>query len=452
MRIIVVGCGKIGTAILSNLVFEGHDVVAIDNSPAVISEISNIYDVICVCGNGADCEVLQEAEIEKADLFVAVTASDELNMLSCYIAKKMGASNTIARIRNPEYNDDSLGFMRHQLGLSMSINPDLLAAKELFNILRLPGAVKIESFSGKGLDLAELRIKDNSPLHDNSLIDIRKKYKANFLVCAVQRNGQIYIPDGNFVLKSGDKICITASPYEIQKVLKMLGITGKKAEDIMIMGASRSAYYLSKLLIHSGHSVKVIEIDRQKCVEFSDSLPEAVVIYGDGTQQELLLEEGVNSTDAFISLTGSDEQNILISIFASSQNVSKVIAKVNRDELASMAQNLGLESVISPKHIISNILVRYARALQNSVGSSIETLYKIMDNTAEALEFSVSADFKYVNIPLKEMKFKQNTLITGIIRGRKTIIPSGDDVIMAGDRVVIVAAEQRIQELSDIIR
>ncbi|MBQ8533502.1 MAG: Trk system potassium transporter TrkA [Clostridia bacterium] len=452
MRIIVVGCGKIGTAILSSLVAEGHDVVAIDNIPSAITDISNIFDVICVCGNGADCEVLKEAEVEKSDLFVAVTGSDELNMLSCFIAKKMGAAHTIARIRNPEYNDASLGFMRHQLDLSMSINPDLLAAKELFNLLKLPGAVNIESFSGRSFEIAELKLKDGSSLDGLSLIDLRKKFKGSFLVCAVLRNGQVYIPDGNFVLKSGDKIGITAAQNELPKILKMMGFTGKKAENIMILGASRSAYYLSKLLINSGQSVKVIEIDRDKCLEFSDIVPEATVIMGDGAQQELLLEEGVTSTDAFVALTGTDEENILISIFVSSQNVPKVIAKVNREELSSMAQNLGLETIISPKKIISDILVRYARALQNSLGSNIETLYKIMDSTAEALEFSVSKDFKYVNIPLKEMKLKPDTLIAGIIRGRRSIIPSGDDVILAGDRVVIVAANARIQNLTDIIR
>ncbi len=452
MRIIVVGCGKIGTAILSSLVAEGHDVVAIDNLPSAISDISNIFDVICVCGNGADCEVLKEAEVEKADLFVAVTASDELNMLSCFIAKKMGAAHTIARIRNPEYNDASLGFMRHQLDLSMSINPDLLAAKELFNLLKLPGAVNIESFSGRSFEIAELKLKEGSALDGLSLIDLRKKFKGAFLVCAVRRAGQVYIPDGNFVLKSGDKIGITAAQNELPKILKLMGFTGRKAENIMILGASRSAYYLSKLLINSGQSVKVIEINRDKCLEFSDIVPEATVIMGDGAQQELLLEEGITSTDAFVSLTGSDEENILISIFVFSQNVPKVIAKVNREELSAMAQNLGLETIISPKKIISDILVRYARALQNSLGSNIETLYKIMDSTAEALEFSVSKDFKYVNIPLKEMKLKPDTLIAGIIRNRRSIIPSGDDVILAGDRVVIVAANARIQDLTDIIR
>lgn len=452
MRIIVVGCGKIGTAILSSLVAEGHDVVAIDKDPSAISDISNIFDVICVCGNGADYDTLKEAQIEKADLFASVTGSDELNMLSCFMAKKMGAKHTIARIRNPEYNDSGLSFMRQQLELSMSINPDLMAARELYNLLKLPGAVNIESFSGRSIEIAEIIIKEKSPLDGMSLSDVKRKYKANFLVCAVQREGQVYIPDGNFVLKSADRIGLAASSLEIQKVLKMMGFVSKQAKNIMILGASRSAYYLSKLLIRSGHSVKVIEIDRDKCVEFSDSVPEAVVIMGDGAQQELLLEEGISSTDAFVSLTGMDEENILISIFASSQNVPKVISKVNREELASMAQNLGLDCIISPKKIISDVLVRYARALQNTLGSNIETLYKVMDGKAEALEFSVSADFKYVNIPLKNMRFKENTLIAGIIRSRRSIIPSGDDVILPNDRVIIVATNRRIQNLTDIIR
>lgn len=451
MNITIVGCGKIGLTILEYLVNEGHNITAIDNNRDVVSEITNIYDVICVCGNGADCDTLSEANISKTDLFIAVTNSDELNMLSCFMAKSMGAHHTIARIRNPEYNDKSLYFMRKKLGLSMSINPELLAAKELFDLLKLPVAAKIDTFSGRNFEMVELKLKDDSKLDGMSLIQLRKKYQIKVLVCAVLRGNEIYIPDGNFVLKSGDRIGLTASPAEILKFLRALGLTQKKARSVMILGGSRTGYYLAKMLLNSGHSVKIIEKSRERCEELSDGLHDAVIINGDGAMQELLLEEGIGNSDAFVSLTGMDEQNILLSYFAASQNVSKVISKVNRDEFKPIAEHLGLDSIISPRKAIADIIVRYARGLENSIGSKVETLYKIMDEKAEALEFIVGSDCDIINKPLKELKLKNNILVAGITRARKIIIPSGDDIIMPDDRVIILAAGWRINDLSDII-
>ncbi|MCD7828074.1 MAG: Trk system potassium transporter TrkA [Clostridiales bacterium] len=450
MNIIVVGCGKIGTTLVASLVSEGHDVIAIDNDPDVISEITNIYDVMAICGNGTDSVVLDEADIEKAEMFIAVTGSDELNLLSCFIAGKMGAAHTIARIRNPEYNEKSLGFVRQQLGLSMAINPEMLTAKELFNILKFPSAVKIETFSRRNIEMVEIRIKDGSPLDGMKLCDLRIKYKSTVLVCVVQRKDQIYIPDGNFVLKSGDKIGLTATPAEIQKFLKALGVLEKQARSIMILGGSRTAYYLSKMLSTIGNSVKIIEQDSQRCLELSDALPKAVVIHGDGAKQELLNEEGINSVDAFVALTGMDEENILISVFASMQNVPKVVSKINRDELAALAEKMGLDCIVSPRQITADIIVQYARALQNSMGSSVETLYKLMDGRVEALEFNVRSYTKFTGKPLKDLKFKSNVIIAGIVRKNKIIIPFGDDVILEGDRVVVIAKEQRLNDLSDI--
>ena len=451
MRIIIVGCGKIGTTIIASLVNEGHDVVAVDDNPDIIADITNTYDAMGVCGNGTDCETLAEAEVEKAELFVSVTGSDELNMLSCFIARRMGAKHTIARIRNPEYNDSSLGFLCQQLDLSVSINPELLAAQELFNMLKFPSAVNVETFSGQSFEIVELRLKADSPLVGMKLLELRKRYQAKFLVCVVQRGEDVYIPDGNFELKSGDKIGLTASPLEIQKLLKMLGILQRQARNVMILGASRTAYYLARLLTGSGNSVKIIEKDRERCEEFCNSLPGAVVICGDGAEPELLLEEGLGSVDAFVALTGMDEENILLSFFANAQNVPKVIPKVNRNELSSMAEKLGLYSMVSPQKMVSDVLTRYARALQNSLGSNVETLYKIMDGKAEALEFNVQPDFRFLEVPLKEMKLKDNVLVAGIIRGRKTIIPAGNDVIRSGDRVIVLSTEHRLHDLSDII-
>lgn len=452
MNITIVGCGKIGTAILSNLINEGHNVVVIDNDKKVISEISNIYDAMTVCGNGADYETLAESGVEKADLFVAVTSSDELNMLCCHIAKCMGAKNTIARIRNPEYNDNSLGFMCEKLGISLSFNPEFYMAREIFNILKVPSAARVETFSRRNVEMIELFLKDNSILDSMSLINLRKKFNQNFLISAVQRGEDVYIPDGNFVLKEGDKIGITAAPSEINRLLKNLGIVTKKARNVMILGASTTTFYLSKMLISAGFKVKIIEKDLEKCKLFSEILPDAVIINGDGAEHELLLEEGLASVDAFISLTGMDEENILISCFAASNNVPKVITKINRREFTKMAQKLGLDCIVSPSATVADIILRYARALQNSMGSSVETLYKFMDSKAEATEFKVSDDCSLLNIPLKNLKLKSNTLICAIMRGKKTIIPSGDDMICSGDNVVIITSGHRINDISDIIK
>ncbi|MBQ6825929.1 MAG: Trk system potassium transporter TrkA [Clostridia bacterium] len=452
MNIIVVGCGKIGLTILSNLVAEGHNVMAVDTNPDVIEETNNIYDVMGVCSNGADCETLEEAGVSKADLVVACTDSDEVNMLSCYIAKRMGAKYTMARIRNPEYNDNSLIFMRSQLDISVAINPELLAARELFNILKLPSAAKIETFSGRSFEIIEFKLRADSLLDGVKIADLRNKFKAKVLICAVQRGDEAYIPDGEFVLKSGDRIGLSANHTEITKFIKELGIGQKKARNIMILGGGRIAYYLAKMLINAGISTTIIERDREVCEELCEALPKAVIVNGDGAEQEILLEEGLLSVDAFVSLTGMDEENILVSAFAQSKNVPKVVTKVNREELIPLADHWGLDCIVTPKKMVADSVVKYARALENSAGSSMETLYKIMDNKVEALEFKVKPDFPKLKVSFKELKLKKNVLIAGIMRDRESIIPAGDDMLLAGDRVIILAANQRINTLSDILK
>lgn len=452
MNILIVGCGKIGTTILASLTAEGHDITVIEPDRDVLAEVTNIYDVMGVCGNGADSDTLKEAGVDDAELFIAVTGSDELNMLSCFLAKRLGAKHTIARIRNPEYNDSSLNFLKQELELSMAINPESLAARELYHILKLPTAAKIETFSRGNFEMIELRLKDDSPILGVPLSELRSRYDIKFLICVVQRGDAVYIPDGNFVLQAGDHIGLTASPSEIQRLVRALGLFSKQAKSVMILGGSRTAYYLTRRLLASGSDVKIVDKDRSLCEELCLSLPKAVIINGDGTHQELLLEEGLQDMDAFVSLTGIDEQNILLSFFASAQDVPKVISKVNSPELSAMAERLGLDCVISPRKIIADVLVRYARALQNSMGSTIETLYSLMDDQVEAIEFLIQDEPSLVNIPLKDLQLKSDILIAGIIRQRKPIIPTGNDVILPNDRVVLLAARQHLQELKDILK
>ncbi|MBE6678341.1 MAG: Trk system potassium transporter TrkA [Ruminococcaceae bacterium] len=451
MNIIVVGCGKIGRSIIGSLVSEGHDVAVIDIDHDVITEITDIYDVIGVCGIGTDCEVLEEAGAAKADIVIAVTGSDELNMLSCYIAKTLGAKQTVARIREREYNDNSLDFMKEKLQISMAVNPELFTAYDIYNVLKLPGAAHIETFSTHSFEMVELVLKEGSPLVGTKIMNLRKQHSAIFLVCVVSRNGKVVIPDGQFELEVGDRIALTAAPSEIYKLLKSLKLIKKQVRNIMILGASRTAYYLAELLLNLGNSVTIIDKDPKKCESFSEALPNATIILGDGAQQNLLLEEGLEQMDAFVSLTGMDENNILISYFASTKNVSKVVTKVNRDEFLPIAKHLGIETIVSPIRTISDVLVRYARALQNTVGSNVEKLYKIMEGQAEALMFKVHPDFKHINTPLKEISFKPNILIGGLLRKNKAIVPTGDDVILPDDKVVVISTGHRLCDLADII-
>ncbi len=454
MNIIVTGCGKIGTAVVSALVNEGHDVTAIDENSTVINELTNVYDVMAVCGNGTDCEVLEEARVDICDIFVAVTGSDELNMLSCFIAKKMGAKHTVARIRNPEYNDRSLSFMRHQLEVSMSINPELSMAQELHNLLKLPSAYKVEYFSRRNLEMIEVRLKKDSALVGKKISKIRDREKQHFLIGAVLRNNELHIPDGNFELREGDTVSIVASPSDMQKLLKSLDMIKKAVKDVMIIGGSKTAFYLAKILSSTGTNVKIIEKNRENCVRLGEILPKTVIIHGDGSHHDILMEEGLRSIDAFVALTGMDEENILTSLFAGEFNVPKVITKINSDELTKMGEKLGLDSVISSKSITADIIIRYARALENTAGNNIETLYKFMEGKAEAIEFNVRKNAKITGMRIKELSIKQGILIAGIIRERKTaIIPTGDDIINEGDRVIVLAsAAHRLGDLSDILR
>ncbi len=452
MYIVINGCGKIGRTIVASLLEEGHDVTIIDNNPSVVSDMTNIYDVMGVCGNGADADVLLEAGVENAELMVSVAGSDELNMLSCFLAKKLGAKYTIARIRNPEYNDNNLGFVREQMDISLTLNPELLTSVNLYKLLKLPSAANVETFSAGKFEIVEIKLKPDSLLDGLKIADLRGKFKAKFLISAVLRGEEAYIPDGNFILEAGDRICISANTVEIVRLMREMGIQQNPAKKIMILGGGKLAFYLAKILSEGNNSVTIIEKNPIVCEALCEALPKITVVNADGTDQEVLLEEGILSVDAFVSLTGLDEQNILMSAYAQSKSVPKVITKINRAELMPLAENWGLDTVVSPKMTVSDVLVRYARALENSQGSSVETLYKLMEDKVEVLEFVVKGDFGSIEIPFKDLSLKKNTLVAGIIRKRKTIIPTGDDMMLPGDRVIIIAANQHINKLSDIVR
>ena len=344
MRIIIAGCGKVGRAIIDSMTDDKHDVTAIDNDPEVIEQISNNYDVMAVCGRATSREMLLSARVNKADLFIAVTQSDEVNMLSCFLAKRMGAKHTVARIREADYNEDGLNFLVKELDLSMVLNPERTTAETLFDWLKLPSAVRVDNFAGKKVQLLELNIRKGSSLCDVSVMDLRKKCAIQFVLCAVQRGDEVYVPNGTFVLREGDNVAIMTKRSETHKFLRSVGIVSKQGHDVMILGGSTTAYYLAKLLATNGFYVKIVERDEDRCADLAEMLPAgATLICGDGMNHDLLMEEGIDSTGSFVALTGTDEENILIGFYADSRSVPKVIAKVNHAELGTGQRSLAAQ-------------------------------------------------------------------------------------------------------------
>jgi len=451
MRIVIVGTGKVGTTLAEQLSNEDHDIIVVDKNQNTVDSLINTLDIMGVCGNGASYHVLLEAEVQKADLLIACTSQDEINLLCCLVGKKLGAQNTIARVRNPEYSDQ-LVFMRDELGLSMSINPERVAASELYKLLKFPSALKIETFSNKRVEMAEIKLREGSALDHVYLRDLHKTYKGKALICAVQRGSEVTIPDGNFMLKSGDKINVIAQANDMYDFFNSLGRTLPEARDVMLVGGGRISFYLARMLTENGARVKIIDIDPNRCQELSRLLPQAMIICGDGTDQELLSEEGIDTMDAVIALTGFDEENIILALYAQSTTEAKIITKVNRPTLANIAESTGLGSIISPRTLTANIIIRYVRSMQNSMGSNIETLHRLMDGAVEALEFRVNETFPMLDVPLMNLQLKQGILVACISRSGRTIIPGGRDYISVGDRVIVVAADKHLDDLSDILK
>lgn len=450
MKMVIIGNGKAGSSLASMLANEGHDVTVIDINAAALERTQNTEDVMCIEGNGIDAEVLKDAAVNKAGIVIAATNYDEVNLLCCLIAKKLGAKRTISRVRNPEYYKQ-IDIIRDDLGLSMAINPDIITADEILRVLITPDAAKVEVFEKGRMELVEYKIPDNSPILDCSLLEIYKKTKIKFLICAVQRDSEIYIPGGNFVLRSGDRISIAATHKDIEQFFRMSGSVKDKVKSCMIVGGGRIGYYLTRGLLGMGMHVKIIENDLEQCKKLAQMFPKAAVIHGDGTDQDLLLEEGIRDADAFVAITGIDEENIIMSLYAKNNSNAKVVTKVNRDSYVKLASQIGMDCIIYPKYLTTNSVLAYVRSLDNTE-SNIESIYHIVDNRVEAAEFKIKENIpKLIGIPLKELKLKKNMLICSVIRGRQVIIADGNTTIELGDLVVVVSKEHRFSDIRDIL-
>lgn len=452
MKIIIVGCGKVGTTLAEQLNRENHDITLIDTNGEAIQNISDSADVMGVTGNGAVYQVQMEAGIQDADLLIATTNSDELNMLCCLIAKKAGNCHTIARIRNPEYSSE-IRYIREELNLSLAINPELAAAREIARLLRFPSAIKIEPFAKGRIELLKFLIPEHSLLNDMRVMDVVNRLKSNVLICVVERGNDVVIPDGNFVMKKGDKISFIASHQGSADFFKKAGVDNNIVKSAMFVGGGKLTHYLCRLLEDTKIKIKIIERDEERCRQLSELLPKAMIIHGDGTDEQLLLEEGIRQTEAFASLTGFDEENIMLSLYASCQSKAKLITKVNKIAFENVINSLNLGSLIQPKMLTAEIILQYVRAMQNSMGSSnIETLYKIAADKAEALEFRVKEGSPVLGIPLEKLKLIDNLLVACINRGGTIITPRGKDTVEAGDTVIVVTTHTGLNDLTDILR
>ena len=450
MDIIIVGGGKVGGA-LAEVLCDEHNVTIIDRSEDRINSLINDYDVKGIAGNCLRTSVLDEADIDKCNIFIAVTSSDEVNILSCLIAKKMKARHCIARVRNPEF-DKQMVFMREELGISLMVNPDYNAANEIAKVLRYPEAINLESFAKGRVDLAEIRITRGSILDNVALSQLSRRLRLDVLICAVQRGEELIIPNGSFVLHAGDKIHMTASHSAMVKFFKSISAAyrEKRVKSAVLIGGGRVGYHLAQQLREMGIKVKIIEINRDRCAELSDQLNKVSVICGDGTDHDLLKEERVYDADAVVTLTGIDEENILLSLLAKNNGVEKVVTKVNRMTLMQLSDTLDLDSIISPKTITVNQILQYVRAKQNSAGNNITTLYRLVNDRLEAIEFVIREQKDYVDVPLKKLKLRSGILIASIIRGNELIIPKGDDCLKVNDSVVVITTNKGFGDLKQI--
>ena len=451
LKIIIVGCGKVGANLVDQLSKEGHDITVIDKKAEKIQDITNIYDVMGLVGNGASYSTQMEAGIEETDLIIAVTDSDELNLLCCTVAKRVGKCAAIARVRTPDYSEET-GYLREQLGLALIINPELEAAREVARILYLPTALKVNSFAHGQAELVKFKVPEGNLLNGLSLAYLGKNITNDILICAVERNGEVYMPNGDFVLHSGDVVSFVSERHIARDFLKQIGLATRQVKDTMIIGASKAAYYLAKELLNMGISVKIIEKEKENCESLSVKLPKAIIINGDGTDPDILKEEGIETVQSFIPLTGIDEENIMLTLYAKQVSKAKVVTKINRVNYKQVINNLDLGSLVYPKYITSEAIIAYVRAKKNSMGSNIETLYHMFDSRVEAIEFIVEENSKVSGVPIKDLKLKKDVLISFINHNGHIIIPTGNDEIEDGDTVMIVTKNTGFTGIDDIVR
>ena len=451
LNIIIVGCGKVGMTLIEQLSKEGHDITIIDKNAAKVQEMSNLYDIMGLVGNGASYSVQMEAGIENADLIIAVTASDELNLLCCTVAKQVGDCAAIARVRTPDYSKEA-GYLREKLGLTMIINPELEASLETARILYMPTALEVNSFAHGQAEIVKFKIPEGNLLDGMTIATLGKSITNEILICAIEREGEVYIPGGNFQMAKNDIVSFVAPRRHIRSFLKKIGFKTKQVKDAMIVGGGKASYYLAKQLIAMGIDVKIIEQNKERCEELSILLPEAIIINGDGTDEEVLREEGIEYAQAFIPLTGIDEENIMLTLHAKQVSNAKLITKINRSTFKNVISKLDLGSVIYPRYITSEAIIAYVRAKKNSTNSNIETLYHMFDNRAEAIEFRVDEPSSVTGIPLKDLMLKNDLLVSFIYRNGKVQIPSGLDTIEVGDTVMIVTTHTGLDNIQDIIR
>ncbi len=450
MQIIIVGCGKVGRALAAQLSGEDNNVTVVDTNGDVVKTVANYYDVMGVTGNGASYSVLAEADIEHTDVLIAVTHNDEVNLLCCVVARKAANCHTIARVRNPVYSEER-AFLRKELGLSMIINPEYAAAQEIARLLRFPSAIEIDSFSKGRIEMLRFRVPAASMLNGLALRELPQRLPMDVLICAAERGEEVLIPDGNFVIRSGDLLSMIAIPGNAAAFFKKVGISTNQVKNTMIIGGGEITYYLSKLLLNMGIRVKIIEKRRERCEELSDLLPKATIICGDGSDRELLREEHLEQMDSLVAGTDMDEENIILSLYARDRVRAKVVTKLNHLDFNDVIHSLDLDSLIYPKNIAAEYILQYVRAIGNSMGSNVETLYKLMDGRVEALEFLVHKNSDLAGIRLRDMRLKRNLLIAGIGRKGRLIIPGGQDEFLPGDSVIVVTTDSGFQDIHDIL-
>lgn len=451
LNIIIAGCGKVGITLIDQLSKEGHYITVIDKNPTKLQTLSNNYDVMTVCGNGAGYSVQREAGIESADLIIAVTDSDELNLLCCTVASRSGKCSAIARVRTPDYSIE-VNYLKNRLGLARIINPELEAANEVTRILSLPTALDVTPFAHGQVEMVKIKIPENSFLDNMEIQNISKNISTDFLISAVERNGEVFIPSGSFILKSGDIMSVVAARRDILSTIKKMNFKSTPIKNTLIIGGGKVAYYLAKQLLNIGFDVKIIEQDRERCEELSILLPKAIIINGDGTDEDLLKEEGIHNCDSFVPLTGIDEENIMLTLYASKVSNAKAVTKINRINFTNVIAGLDLGSVVYPRFLTSEAIIAYVRAMKNSMNSGIETLSHLFNQRVEAIEFKTKEAPAVTNIPLIDLKLKNNLLICVINRNGRVFIPSGQDCFMDGDSVVLVTTHRGFNDINDILK